>query len=172
MKYEILGLAMSVCLLTACGGQVDLGGRLTGVGDGGTGGGGGGGEGGGGGGGQSCSLPPATCTDVFPGATAFGTDTEAAEALVGRWVYCQGPPNYAEEYASDGTYYQLIEGDDGGFTRNLDPTLIGGWTVQLQPNHGIEVIIERSGGTSYNTGGLSTCPRSMVMGQQSATAIE
>jgi hypothetical protein len=116
--------------------------------------------------------PAQSCLGVFPGATPFANATEAARALVGKWFYCYGPPNYAEEYVADGTYYQLIAAEDGGFTRNLDPTLIGQWSVQLQENHGIEIIIERSGGTGYNSGGFSTCPRTMVMGGETVIPIE
>jgi hypothetical protein len=66
-----------------------------------------------------------------------------------------------EEYAADGTYYQLISGPGGQLVRNLDPTTIGTWAVDLNPNGGIE--IHTYGDGVQRGGGLSVCPASLVV---------
>jgi hypothetical protein len=87
---------------------------------------------------------------------------------VGQWSFCgQDPSEFyppdqlGEEYASDGTYYELIAGPGGTLVRNMDPQTISTWQVDLTPNNGIEV--HTSGGGVQRSGGLSDCPPSLVM---------
>jgi hypothetical protein len=54
-------------------------------------------------------------------------------------------------------------GSNGGWTRNLDPAYIGQWTVSLEPHAGIQVVISLPQITYKLDGGLSTCPRVLIM---------
>jgi hypothetical protein len=116
----------------------------------------------------TCSSPALVCGVPFPGATPFASSQDAANALVGRWSFCGADssgfyPTYqlGEEYAADGTYYELIGGSGGQLLRNLDPVSIGNWEIDLAPNNAIEV--HTFGGGTQRGGGLSACPPSLVL---------
>jgi hypothetical protein len=115
----------------------------------------------------ACSSPALSCSDAFPGQTPFASAQEAADALVGQWSFCgqtsdfYPPGQLGEEYAADSTYYALIQGPNGTLVRNLDPTAISVWQVDLAPNGGIEV--HTFGGGVQRGGGLSACPPSLVL---------
>jgi hypothetical protein len=124
---------------------------------------------------SSSSGPPPTCASAalacgapFPGQSAFASSQDAANALVGQWSFCgeSGDGFYAEgqlgeEYAADGTYYELIMGSNGQLVRNMDPAAIGTWQVDLTPDNGLEV--HTFGGNDQRSGGLSACPPSLVL---------
>ena len=124
---------------------------------------------------SSSSGPPPTCASAavacgaaFPGESAFTSSQDAANALVGQWSFCgQDASGFypadqlGEEYAADGTYYELIAGSGGTLVRNMDPASISTWQIDLTPTNGIEV--HTSGGGVQRSGGLSACPASLVM---------
>jgi hypothetical protein len=117
----------------------------------------------------ACGSADLACGSPFPGATACATSQDAANALVGQWSFCgedssgfYPPDQVGEEYAADGTYYQLIAGTAGGMQRNLDPTTISRWQVELMANDAIEVHTGNTGGIQRG-GGLSACPPSLVL---------
>jgi hypothetical protein len=116
----------------------------------------------------ACDLPALSCGTPFPGATPFSSSQEAANALVGRWSFCGDEasgfyPTYqvGEEYALDGTYYQLVGGTGGQLLRNLDPASMGNWEIDLGPGGVIEVHTFKGG--VQRSGGLSACPPSLVL---------
>jgi hypothetical protein len=116
----------------------------------------------------SCSEAALACGVAFPGETPFATSQDAANALVGQWSFCgqtdpgfYGADQLGEEYAADGTYYQLIMGSGGQLVRNLDPQTISTWQIDLTPQGGVE--IHTSGGGVQRSGGLSACPPSLVL---------
>jgi hypothetical protein len=111
----------------------------------------------------ACSMPALACGAAFPGEGDFANSQEAANALVGKWSFCgqttEGfypAEQVGEEYASDGTYYELIAGSNGQMVRNMDPANIGTWQIDLTPNGGVEV--HTFGGDTQRGGGLSSCP--------------
>lgn len=112
----------------------------------------------------ACDEQPVACGQLFPGETSFTNSQEAANALVGRWLFCQ-PSDFhpsdqiGEEYAADGTYYALIEGPNGQPARDLNPESISHWQIDLTPDDGIEVHTH-DGGVQVG-GGLSACPASL-----------
>jgi hypothetical protein len=112
----------------------------------------------------SCASAPVACGQPFPGETPFATSQDAANALVGQWSFCgqsisgfYDPNQVGEEYVADGTYYELLMGPNGTLVRNLDPTFIGKWEIDLTPYNGIEIHV---GGRQLG-GGLSACPPSL-----------
>jgi hypothetical protein len=116
----------------------------------------------------ACASAALACGAAFPGQSAFTSSQDAANALVGQWSFCgqaqsgfYPPDQLGEEYAADGTYYELIAGSNGALVRNMDPQTISTWQVDLTPNNGIEV--HTSGGGVQRSGGLSDCPPSLVM---------
>jgi hypothetical protein len=116
----------------------------------------------------ACASPNLACGDAFPGTMGFATAQDAANALVGRWSFCGSdssgfypPDQLGEEYAADGTYYQLIAGTGGQLQRNLDPTAIGNWEVKLLPRGGVEIHTYNDG--TQRGGGLSACPLSLEL---------
>jgi len=116
----------------------------------------------------ACASAAVACGAAFPGESAFGSSQDAANAIVGQWSFCgQDSSGFypagqlGEEYAADGTYYELIAGSGGMLVRNMDPESISTWQVDLTPNNGIEV--HTSGGGVQRSGGLSACPPSLVM---------
>ncbi len=115
-----------------------------------------------------CGAKALACGEPFPGATAFASAQDAANALVGQWSFCDATNagfypagQVGEEYAADGTYYELIADSAGGIQRNMDPSAIGTWQVELAANNGIEV--HTYGGGVQRPGGLSACPLSLVL---------
>jgi hypothetical protein len=115
-----------------------------------------------------CNSAPLACGAAFPGQSGFATSQEAANALQGQWSFCGDtdsgfypPGQLGEEYAADGTYYELVAGSNGQLVRNMDPSAIGTWQVDLTPNGGIEV--HTFGGGVQRGGGLSACPQSLVL---------
>jgi hypothetical protein len=112
----------------------------------------------------ACQAPPVACGQSFPGATAFASSQEAANALVGRWLFCAQsdfypPGQIGEEFLADGTYYELDMGPGGQPQRNLDPENISHWQIDLAPNGAVE--IHTFGGGVQVGGGLSACPASL-----------
>lgn len=120
----------------------------------------------------ACSQPPVTCGGAFPGSGAFASSQDAANAIVGQWSFCgdedggvgggfYGPGQAGEEYTADGTYYQLVVGPGGTLVRNLDPTTISNWELQLLPHGALEIHTGMFGG-DQRQGGLSACPPSLI----------
>jgi hypothetical protein len=153
--FGLLTFAVSACAALGCGGQVSLGGRLAG--DGGS-----TGSGSTSGATSTCTAPSASCASTFPGATQFASATDAADVLVGRWLFCDSPdfgsqPGWVgEEFAADGKHYGLVQDASGNAVRDLSPGDIADWTITLADNGSFTLIV---GIFDEGIAGLSTCPR-------------
>jgi hypothetical protein len=96
----------------------------------------------------------------------FPTSEDAADAIVGRWAFCPGGTSgfypadqLGEEYASDGTYYQLVADPNGQLVRNSDPRTVGTWEVKLADRGVLEVHTYGNG--TQRSADLSACPRAL-----------
>lgn len=117
--------------------------------------------------GPACNEAPPPCGSLAPAPTAFATAQDAANAIVGRWAFCPGgdtsgfypPDQVGEEFAPDGTYYQLVADSSGQLVRNADPRTVGTWEVKLSANDVVEVHTYGNG--VQRPVDLSACPRAL-----------
>jgi hypothetical protein len=93
---------------------------------------------------------------------------EAANTLVGRWAFCgmdtsgfYPPDQLGEEFAADGTYYQLVAGANGSLVRSADTRTMGTWEIKLQQQND-SLAIHTYGDGVQRYGSLSTCPRTLT----------
>jgi hypothetical protein len=114
----------------------------------------------------ACSEPAPPCGSLAPMPSVFASAQEAANVIVGRWSFCPGntsgfypPDQVGEEFAPDGTYYQLVADATGRLVRNADPRTVGTWEVKLGPNDVVEVHTYGNG--IQRAVDLSACPRAL-----------